>query len=281
MESSGRGGSGSGERTAQDALRFFCQHLVGLSMKYTLPDGMREMRAYSGFLLEVRGVWFYATAGHSLVNLFQALPRCANVTTHLHDAWGTNAVQSSIPFPLVDSWHVEVDEDESGLDVGLVVVEAIIRRNLEANGIRAFNEKAWRDPPLDMEAHKLLGIPDQLTTKRIDHDQDIVLGVRPTLLSLTQVPAPPEMEKSTPSFYGKLADRIADSETGGTLDELSGLSGGPILGFRRNSEGQLKYWLVAVQSAWRRDLRVVRGPLMSELARQVDLYLSEQRLAAQ
>jgi hypothetical protein len=49
------------------------------------------------------------------------------------------------------------------------------------------------------------------------------------------------MAKPTPSFYGKLADRIEDPTTGGTLDEVEGFSGGPIPGFRRTSGGQHKY----------------------------------------
>jgi len=42
----------------------------------------------------------------------------------------------------------------------------------------------------------------------------------------------------------------------------------PIIGFskRPHSEGELRYHLVAVQSAWRRDHRVVVGPLMSVVA---------------
>jgi hypothetical protein len=55
---------------------------------------------------------------------------------------------------------------------------------------------------------------------------------------------------------------------------MDGLSGGPIIGFRP-VEGGTKYHLVAIQSGWRRDLRVVAGPLFAIIADALAQHLAE------
>jgi hypothetical protein len=51
---------------------------------------------------------------------------------------------------------------------------------------------------------------------------------------------------------------------------MAGFSGSPIIGFKLNPDGQMKYWLVAVQSGWRRDLRVVARPLWTAIAEAIE-----------
>lgn len=254
------------EGKTQEMLRFFCRHLVALSVTFERPDGTHGAEACSGFVISVRGRWFLVTAGHILIELFEHLPKCKNVVCDLYDAWQEGASQIGIPFPLLDSEHVEVDEHD-GLDVGLVKISEHHQRLLERNNIRAFDEHAWRDPPADMAAYRLLGIPDELI-KRTDGARRIQ-GVRVAFLHAAKVDPPPQMKVPVPCFYGKLAPQIVDRDSGMSLDSIKGLSGGPIFGFKEDG----RYWVVAVQSMWDRALRVIRGPLMSEIGVGLDAFL--------
>jgi len=43
------------------------------------------------------------------------------------------------------------------------------------------------------------------------------------------------------------------------IKDISGMSGGPICGFRRDDEGRWRFYIVALQSRWRRDSRITFG----------------------
>ncbi len=250
-------------------ITFYLQHMVALNVAWEGPDGVPQRDAYACFVLEVRGEWFLVTAGHSLADLYSALPKYRRVQCSLFDAWHKRASRVPVPFPLLEAKHFLVDED--GLDLGVVHLESHFRRMLAANGIRAFDEKAWRHPPDDMLLrYALIGFPEQFIERQVTSSGSVQLSVNPTLIYLERVDPPPEMSKPFPCFYGKLPDRLYNEHTGASLDEMTGFSGGPILGFSVNNEGQMKYFLVALQSAWRRDLRVLRGPLMSVVAGELD-----------
>jgi len=208
-------------------------------------------------------------ARNTLKDLYSALPKCHRVECSLFDAWHKSASRDPIPFALLEAKHFVVD-DEDGLDLGLVHLEPMHQRMLRENGIQAFEEKARRNPPRDMLRYAVIGFPDQFIERRATSSGFVQLSVSPTLVYLEGVAPPPEMAKPFPRFYGKLPDRLYNQHTGASLDGMKGFSGGPILGFKMNSEGQMKYFLVAVQSAWRPDLRVVVGPLMSVVAAELD-----------
>jgi hypothetical protein len=253
-------------------IAFYLQHVVALNIAWDDAKGERQRRVYSCFLLEVGGEWFLVTAGHSLKDLYYSLPKLRGVECNLFDAWHKGASRVPVPFPLLEAQHYLIDDDQTGLDLGLVHVESHFRRMHAKNGIRAFDEKAWRNPPPEklLPRHALVGFPDQYTQRQVAADGSVHLAVRPSLLYLERVAPPMEMLKPFPCFYGKLPDRLENEHTGETLDDIAGLSGAPILGFMESGEGQLKYFLVAIQSAWRRDLRVLRGPMMSILAEDLD-----------
>ena len=263
-----------GQRETDDQIvRFFMQHVVALNVAWDSPDGQRHRDAYTCFVLEFRGVWLLLTAGHSLLKLYDALPRYSRIECSLFDAWHAKASTPPVPFALLDASRFVMDAD--GFDLGAVCLEPIYRRALEANGIRAFDERAWRNPPPDMLCHALLGLPDQFMNRRVTSTGSVELSVNPTLIYVNRIDPPTEMAKPFPCFYGKLPDNLHNPTAGTTLHEMSGFSGAPILGFKANDKGQMKYFLVAVQSAWRRDLRVVVGPLVSAIAQEFEKGLDE------
>jgi hypothetical protein len=249
-------------------VRFFSQHLVALNVACDGAGGVQVADAYSCFVLEVRGDCFLVTAGHSLQSLYAELPKRTGVKASLFDGWARTARQEAIPFDLLGATRFVVDEN--GLDLGLIHLRDLHVRNLRANGIRPFDEKGWRDPPpaSEMVRYAVIGLPDQFIERDATESGAVRVSVNPTFVYLEGVDAPEGMERPFPCFYGKLADNIFNPNADAALEGMAGFSGGPIIGFSRRpgNATELRYHLIAVQSAWRRDHRVVVGPLMSVVA---------------
>ncbi len=254
-------------------VRFFCQHLVALNVACDQPDGTRVRDLYSGFLLEVRGRTFFVTAGHALKPLYDyVLPNRQNVEVTLWDAWHPAASRFPVPINLEDAGHVAIDEHD-GLDLGLVELHEVQVRALRANGIRAFDETAWREPPPDLDAFAVVGLPEALFRRPDATSGAPALAVVPAMRGFRKTLAPHGLEKRFPCFYGQVPDATPAS-VGDVQGKMVGFSGGPILGFRARSDGTApKYFVVAVQAGWWPKLGVVYGPLTSVVASTLERYL--------
>lgn len=232
-------------------VTFFFHHVVALRAWATLPDGKRWSAVYTCFVLDVAGHWYLITAGHILQDLYATLPKCTDVRCDLFDGWDDQH-RLATPFNVLDAKHLHFDEH--WLDIGIIRLEPLHRRNLERAGIRAFDEIGWRNPPTDMLAYAVIGLPDQL-------------GNQPTIVLVKGVPTPPELDRLFPRFCGKLPDSLVHKPTGASLTEMVGLSGGPIIGFTKpQANGEVRYFLIAAQSAWLREQRLLVGPLMEAVA---------------
>jgi hypothetical protein len=250
-------------------VRFFMKHVVALNIEADLPNGKRAWDVHTCFVLELKGEWFLVTSGHGLKRLLEDLPKLKNVECSLWDSWHPGASRPPIPFPLLDARTLAVDVD--GLDLGLVHLGELFCRGLRANGIVPFVESTWRNPPPDPLRHAVIGFPEQFVTR-----EPGVGAVLPTFVYLEAVEAPPDMAKPFPRFYGKLAPDLVNPHTGAKLTDMDGFSGAPIIGFRKNGEN-VTYFLAAIQSGWRRDHRVVAGPLLPAIADWIDRQLEQVR----
>ncbi len=250
-------------------VRYFSRHLVALNVAWNGPDGARRAAACSCFVAEMSGYRILVTAGHILKELSEELPKVTGVRSSLFDGWAPTASHLPIPFDLLAADRYVVDED--GFDLGLVLLPWLVAENILANGIVPFAEVGWRNPPPPeaLFRYAVIGLPEQFITRESSAD-GVRVAVNPTFVYLDHVEPPDDMRKPFPSFYGRLADDLYNPNTGVPLEGMAGFSGGPIIGFAKNEAGEVKYHLVAVQSAWRRDHRVVVGPLMAAVAAQLD-----------
>ena len=72
-----------------------------------------------------------------------------------------------------------------------------------------------------------------------------------------------------PNFlYGELLNRGYPSPD--VLGSIKGMSGGPVVSIERGSDGELRYYLVAVQSAWLPESRIVRATAFQVLLEGID-----------
>jgi len=77
-------------------------------------------------------------------------------------------------------------------------------------------------------------VPDQLTEDKIN--------ITTTIHKVMECGSlPSEFEKTeAPTFYGKI-------HLGDDLTSIVGMSGGPLLSFKRTESGELKYWLCGTE----------------------------------
>ena len=57
------------------------------------------------------------------------------------------------------------------------------------------------------------------------------------------------------------------------LDDIAGMSGGPIFAVRNPDSNAAEYWLIAVQSSWLPGRRVLAGSFMETIAREINCWI--------
>jgi hypothetical protein len=243
------------------AVGLFFQHVVPIQLRFR-RDKETKHRIITSFVMSVQEQWLLVTAGHCIRDVRQneasgwALDR-----TLLIDSIGMQAKHDHpVPFDWRSALPSVPFEDEAN-DFGLLLVDDFTRRQLEVNGVRAITEQAWDFEPGDAFAYLMVGAPSTLAqpAEPISRLTAVVAVVR----AADQRPADLE-ETEAERWYGFVGHPEG-------LSDIDGMSGGPILGLRKNEAGELKYWLHAIQSAWHRPSRAIAACPMRPLGR----FLSE------
>jgi len=253
----------------------FCRHLVGLSVTYKHKADDAGDRARfgmcSGTLIMIEGGVFLLTAGHVLKQLDELRESggAEIIGASLADTFASERISDiPIPFDLKSARLFYIDDEDDGLDFGVIALEPHHVRMLAKNGMVALTEENWvHQHTVKFEAYALLGLPEELATERVSSSGEGAAAA--ALLTVKRLESAPPGRKPTryPQFVGQLHPEMG-------LKSVKGMSGGPILGFRREPEP--RYWIVALQSSWDEEARIVYGcdlpilaSLMSEWARQV------------
>jgi hypothetical protein len=176
-----------------NAVSFLARHLVSLTvigpkvdLQRQLISG-RQVYGYSGFVIEFLGEWFFLTAGHVLNEIRDTLRACPNgeVRLFLLDSFGIDAT-TDLPVQ-VDFEHAvmrAVDNNQVGVDIGIIRVSQYYRAHLQKNRVIPVNEATWRypgDEPYDFFG--VLGFPEELTVNDTWIDprgRTMVGAIRPT-----------------------------------------------------------------------------------------------------
>jgi hypothetical protein len=262
----------------EDFVRFFGRHLVSLAGWYRTVNlegedtSQTKFFSYSGFILSIRGMWCLATAGHIIDKLEQHLKNeSIRVTNYaLLDDFGPNVKSHDpIPFDYAKALKFYIDNREAGLDFALVLLSPYYQGLLKANGIIPVYQENWeKQHEVEFGHHIMIGLPQTSIETSIRENQGkrlIDAFVRPMTIDIEKLDKAPDYAKEThyPRFVGKIGD---------DFDDIDGISGGPILGF--NKEGD-RYWIVAIQSSWLRESKIVFGCPIPVIAEFVDKMLSD------
>jgi len=265
--------------TDSEGLQFFCRHLVALCVTYettgTDSDQPPRFAAYSGTLIQIQGNVCFLTAGHVLRQVEDALKsdRVAINNAVLADTFGLSRVcEHPIPFDLKNARLFSIDNVEEGLDFGVIVLEPYYVRLLASNGTVALKEQNWiHQSTVKFDGYAMLGLPQEFTS---DHVTNLGEGtVSPTMFRVHRLKSPPDDRPPTlhPQFAGQLDQELA-------IKSVKGMSGGPIFGFRLGPE--ISYWVVALQSSWDPNTRIVYGCLLPILASLITKWATAPKVAS-
>lgn len=240
-------------------VKFFCRHLIGLWVTYrhkgAASDEPSRFSAFSGTLISIADQVHFLTAGHILRDLEAALASDSieNIRAVLADTFGLERISDHpIPFDLRSARFFYIDDDDDGLDFGLMSLSPYYLRLLAKNGVIALEEKHWRKQEnLEFDAYAMLGFPEEFASKRVSQTSKTIAS--PTMFPITRLPAPPtdRQPKRYAQFVGQLDSGLA-------IQSVEGMSGGPIFAFKE-SDQQTRYWIVALQSSWHPKRRIVYG----------------------
>src|SRR5438046_7219769 len=198
------------------------RHFLTLSCVQSIPEtSERKSHVFSGFLVDVDGMWFYITAGHTLKRI-----RIALAAGSSFDIWrlgdqtaGNRFKDIAVPYDFnLGDWLVLEDADV-GLDYAAVLLDGLYRAQLEAGGALPLGKEAWGDHMAEHNYWALVGIPSET----VDYDGVTLISAGVVVAPVTSTEQPPIAAlKAQNQFYTTLApDSIK------FMKDIDGMSGGP------------------------------------------------------
>lgn len=252
-------------------MKFMGRHLVVLTGLYESYDDNGKLFhtglfAFSGFVLNLHDRFFWVTAGHCFDDKFDKPIRAGTLKIlecGFADYFGDKVINAhKIPYSYEPGCAFYIDNESMGLDFGVIPLDNLTTRGLIANGVKAIGRENWeKQQDLSFEQYKILGVPTHLTECQISASGAIVGGLQPAMITIDRLD-PNAIPNPLPDtwFVGQIPPDV-------TIQSIEGMSGGPIYGFRRGSQGKWLYHVVALQSRWRPDERITFGcslPLFAE-----------------
>ncbi len=271
----------NGDSGARDYTEYFARHLVGLSW-YDGPVNAQgeftrqpEFLLASGFLLQVYNTFCLVTAGHVLTDHDERKKRgLVGKGYCLFDGWSPRAkIKDPTPFDFTDAPALMRYEKDLGLDFAVIRLPNFILEGL-LQTIEPFTHKRWvYQAGIDFDFFAVVGSPAIDATQEMGSDgrrHSVTTYPQPRVVLVEKCPSPPSetQGKEFEQFVGS----INQNEN---IAELGGMSGGPVLGFRKGQERHLLYWPVAIQSGWWRQSRVVVGTSLPIVAAGVHDWIKQ------
>jgi hypothetical protein len=254
-------------RDYNKAVGLMSQHLVALCCDYDTveSDGSishQDTMVFSGWLLELHGQCYWVTAGHCLKEQLDDHIKKGHIRVTgggFIDYLGYKAQHFfSLPFTYEIGCGVYILDFPMGLDFALVPVDDLKRRGFQVNNNIPVTRDNWvHQARLSFDFYRMLGIPEDRVLPTRRHDGTNGVTVQPTMMAIDRIDydeAKSEVDllKSNEWFIGRIHPSI-------TTQTVKGMSGGPIFGFRKQPDGRLLYHVVALQSWWDEDKRIVFG----------------------
>ena len=234
-------------------LQRFSNHIVPLLVAGEVNNAIQH-NVYSGLLLEHNQTLVWLTAGHVIDELKQLLSSSTfkpSVMAWLDEFEKENA--ENIRLHRTDmptkSWRT------NGLDIGAIIPSVLDAGNLRKNKkVVPVNARIWKNlSQANPEGYYAIGFPRPWSThsQKLLPNRKILHSVKADLacLPLKEVTPPPEFADnpiwSDPTaFYGKILPFTDDANF--QVDDVKGMSGGPILSVERESNGGIVYRLVGI-----------------------------------
>lgn len=237
----------------------FKGYILGLMLSGKIY-GTNQTTLFSGFLFEFENTLIWFTAGHVIecINRILSDNNPDEVTGRWMD-WETIPGAESIPVNFKE-FHPFSSQDYSH-DLGMYILgpleTEIIRKN--EHSICFHVDQATDIQNFEPEGYFLLGFPASLREEaRINQFQSSFKSAL-VCLPIAKIPFSPDLPFQTPNpnaFHGKIID-FPDSPS--TQFSVPGMSGGPVIGIKRDPLKGIDYRLFAIQSDWLSESRLIRA----------------------
>jgi hypothetical protein len=262
-------------------MGWFRGHVVGLLVAGSAASQF-QYSFYTGFLLAHMQQILWLTAGHVVEELQTILDSASFRVTQF--CWLDNYEDLVAPVVPVHRREMPMRSwRSSGLDFGAVVPSLLDSGNLLRNEkIHVMEETIWKNlKQASPEGYYAIGYPRPWTTHRekpAPHSKVLhTLEANLACLPMRQLSAPPggldDPSWSDPeAFYGEIlpyTDLPAFE-----VDDIKGMSGGPVLSIERTPEGRIAYRLVGIVQSWFRPKGLIRGEPIHRIAEVLNAWLA-------
>jgi len=272
-----------------EGVYIYCRRMVTI-LAHVQPLKDEPIQAIaSGFVISLNGKQWLVTAGHVAHALQEVQKAGRRLQVMICDAWKAEnglGVPIQLPLDRIPNWIIL--GDETSYDVAILDLGANLSALLQKGLIKPVPETAWRQKPnKNFDAYILLGTPNEMTDNNGESHKfvggaKVVLpptkyNLRRGAFSIKEISRPAQAVKTShPRFYAKLLDmedavRFVELPEGPLVDEIKGVSGGPILGRIQEDDGKYSYHTIAVQSCWLKEEKAITADY---------LYLLPQKLKA-
>jgi len=252
---------------------YFSRHIVNIYVEYT-RSGELCYEIYTGFLLHYGGQFMWVTAGH-VVERLEELYDSGRVEVR-SSGWfdnHPNTLAAKIPSDLKNLRKAQVDSE--GMDLGVVWPRPLDLLALTSNpNNQVLTEQVWQGKSSARpEGYYLVGVPQELhnpTGGPVDiRGTPKLRNIQVACLPVERVEPqagnePRDFWEYPKAFYGRILTPIQRDTA--DLDNIRGMSGGPIFSIERTPEGRLLYRLFGIQSRWLPGSRVLRATPIEVLA---------------
>lgn len=242
----------------------FKGYILGLMLSGQIY-GKNQTVLYSGFLFEFKNTLIWFTAGHVIdcINKILSDNPPENVRGRWID-WENIPGAESIPVNFKE-FHPFSGWDYSH-DLGMYILGPLETENITKNKHSlCFHIGQVTDlQNFQPEGYYLLGFPENLKKQtRINQIQALYSSTL-ICLPIEKIPFSTDLPFKKPNpnaFHGKIID-FPDSPN--TQFIVPGMSGGPVIGFKRDPLKGIDYRLYAIQSDWLEKSRLIRAEPISE-----------------
>jgi hypothetical protein len=231
---------------------------------------LNSTRAWSSscFFLVVNGHLLMCTAAHVIDEILEVM-KSGIVLSHWHinDVFTKASGAIVYPFEVMERERFYLREDKFGLDYCLIYVDWLTTENIQRSGVRAITTERTADA-CEVDKLVLTGFASKYT-----HKNGSSISQRHYVLGVTQIERPENWnpDQNQMSLFGRLD--TAESEELNVLD-IGGMSGGPIFGLIKQVDGSSLIRLVAVQSGWSKESRIITacpiGPFLNAVERLIN-----------
>jgi hypothetical protein len=239
------------EIDTNELVALLARHAVAFSVEFGKPEDLNPTDGVvlSGFIIEVRGVWLLVTAGHIIEDINTRLRDGWVIKQgHLYDGWAKGAVhRGELDFPHIRNpdktqFHIY---DDLGRDYAVILLRDYYKNLLQANGVVPLSAAAWDNIPWgEIQRFAVYGFKDSEITPLKESGNFEGYEFRPAIINYEPVKdVPEELKKNLPRLFF-----APPKDESGQAINLKGMSGGPVFGFTRQTDGQWRVWLVGVQS---------------------------------